>query len=159
MQARVSAGPPQIMSVGFQLDAWRGAVWFRPAMRTAEALAPCCSTRETSASEAEDDSLLAEGSSTRTAVCAGSVGQVAGLGTPAFRRAAAIRPCCVMDAELISTLSWGVSLMTSARVRGSRVGVSPAPPLGVSVGALSVVLVTGCAAVFAGRWTGTGQRC
>jgi hypothetical protein len=38
MQAKVIAGPPQIISVAFQWDAWLGGDWFRPAMRTAEAL-------------------------------------------------------------------------------------------------------------------------
>lgn len=156
MQAKVIAGPPQIISVAFQGDALLGGDWFRPAMRTAEALALCCSTRETSASEAIEVGLLAGGSSTRIAVCTGWVGQVAGLGMPAFKRAAAMRPCWVMDAELISVASWGVSLMISARVRDSRV-VSPGP-LGVSA-MLSVAVVTACAGDFAGRWAGTGQRC
>ncbi len=105
MQAIVSAGPPQIMRVGFQLDARCDVDRFRPATRTAEALAPCCSTRETSASDELEVGLLAAGSSTRIAVCTGSFDQVAGLGTPAFDRAAAIRPCWVMDAELISVAS------------------------------------------------------
>jgi hypothetical protein len=154
MQLRVSAGPPQIIAVTFQVEA-RVASEFSAGIRNSEALAPCCSTRETSASLV--CAGLADCSSTRTVTCIDSLDQVAGLGTPAFKSAAAIRPCCVIDAELTSTGSCGVSLITSGRA------------LRVSVAALSEIFASDDVAasaepvfdaeVFTGRWTGAGQRC
>src|SRR4029077_9107069 len=102
MQAKASAGPPQIIAVAFQFEGWRGFGLLSAGMRKSDALAPCCSTRETSASVV-GVGLLAERSSTRTVTCMDSCVHVAGLGIPAFNNAAAMRPCWVIEAELAST--------------------------------------------------------
>src|SRR5215470_17969811 len=153
MQVRVRAGPPQIIKLDFQL-AGCAASELSAGIWNSEAVAPCCSTRETSASLV--GAGLAGCSSTRTVTCIDSCDQVAGLGIPAFRSAAAMRPCCVIDAELTSRGSCGVSLMTSAReLRDSAVDASAAFASGAFADSVEVALEV----VLTGRWIGVGQRC
>ena len=154
MQLRVSAEPPQIIAMAFQVEV-RVASGFSAGMRNSEALAPCCNTRETSASLV--GAGLADCSSTRTVTCIDSSDQVAGLGMPAFKSAAAIRPCCVIDAELISTGSCGVSWMTSGRAL--RVSVAALSEISASDDFAASVEPEFDAGVLTGRWTGEGQRC